>query len=79
MHCINLFNTIKTILLKIVFIPKLINSPVASCYIINIDFLLSHTAHFDKSFIIPFLVLATFELLLSVFFQHFKQHDKVVF
>ena len=32
-----------------VLIPKLLNNPLASCSLINFDFLLSHTAHFDKS------------------------------
>ena len=48
-------------LLKEVFIPKLINNPLASCSLINFDFLLSHTAHFDKSIILlQFFFLATF-------------------
>ena len=45
---INLFNTIKTkgpsktILLKSAFIPKPLKNPLASCSLINFDFLLSH-------------------------------------
>ena len=37
------------------FIPaNLLNNPLASSSLINFDFLLSHTAHFDKSIILPF-------------------------
>ena len=38
----------KGTLLKGAFIPKLLNNPLASCCLINFDFLLSQTAHFDK-------------------------------
>ena len=50
--CLMLLNNLgptKGILLKGVFIPKLLNNPLASCCLINFDYLLSHTAHFDKS------------------------------
>ena len=56
----------KGILLKGVFIPKLLNIPLAFSSLINFDFLLSHIAHFDKS------------IILSVFFLHFKQYDNIV-
>ena len=37
------------------FVPvNLLNNPLASCSIINFDFLLSHTSHFVKSIILPF-------------------------
>ena len=52
-------------------IPKLLNNPLASCYLTNFDFWLSHTAYFDKSIALPFFVLAIFGFLLSVFFLHF--------
>ena len=41
------------------FIPKLLNNPLAFWSLINFEFLLSfwHTVHFDKSFILPFFVL----------------------
>ena len=55
-------------LLKGVFIPKLLKNPLASCSFVNFDFLLSHTVHFDKSIILTCFVLATFGFLLSVFF-----------
>ena len=78
--CINFFNTIKTkeelqkeFFLKGVFISKLLNNPLASCCLINVDFVLSNTAHFDKSIILPFFVLASFGFLLEVFFLHFTQ------
>ena len=54
---------------KGVFISKLLNNPLASCCLINFDFLLSQSAHFDKSNILPFFVLVTFRILLSAFFD----------
>ena len=74
MSCINLLIPLKQrgptkgSLLKGVFIPKLLNNLLASCSLINLDSLLSHTAHFDKSIILFFFVLTTFGFLLSVFF-----------
>ena len=57
----HLFYTFKTkprrILLKVVFIPELINNLLASCPLINVDFLLSHNAHIDKITSFPFLLL----------------------
>ena len=47
---------------------KLLNNPVASCCLINFEFLLLHTEHFDKDNILSFLVLTTFGFLLSVYF-----------
>ena len=35
------------ILLRGVLIPKLLKNPSASCSFINLNFLMSHTAHFD--------------------------------
>ena len=52
---------------------KLINISLASRSLINFDFLLSHTAHFDKSIIRPLLAFTTFGFLLSEFFLLFKQ------
>ena len=68
----------KEILLKGVFIPKLLNIPLAFYSLINFDFLLSHTAHSDKTIIFPFYLLALFVFLLSVSFLNFKKYDKVV-
>ena len=62
------------ILLVGVLRPKLLNNPFASCFIINLDFLLSHTAHFDNNIVLPFLVFNTFEFTFSVSFFHFKQY-----
>ena len=57
-----------------VFNPKLLNNPLALCSLINLDFLLSHTADFNKS--VSFLLcFANFGFL---FFLHFKQYDKIV-
>ena len=56
------------ILLYGVLRPKQLNNPFASCYFINLDFLLSHAAHFDNKNGLPFLVFSTFESTLSVSF-----------
>ena len=51
------------------FVPfKLLNNPLATYSEISIKLLL-HTEPFDKSNILPFLVLTTFECLFSVFFH----------
>ena len=36
-----------------VLISDLLNNPPASCSLINLDFLLLHTTHFDKSTVFP--------------------------
>ena len=63
----------KGIKLKDVLIPKLLNNPLGSCCLINFNFLLLYTAHFDKGIILTFLVHKTFGFLLFLFFLHFKQ------
>ena len=59
--------------IKGVFIPKLLNNPQAFFSIIDFFFLLLHFVPFDKSIILPFLVLTTLGFLLSVIFLHLKQ------
>ena len=46
---------------------KLLNIPFASCSFINLDSLLPHTAHFDNSIVLPFLLFNTFEFTIFVF------------
>ena len=55
-------------LLNGVLIPKLLNSPFASWFLINFDLLLPHIAHFDNIIALPLLVLETFGSMFSVFF-----------
>ena len=45
---------------------KLLNIPFASCFLINFDFLLSHTAHFDNNIVLPLLVFETLGFMFSV-------------
>ena len=52
------------ILFSSVLIPKLLNNPFASCYFINLGFLLPHTTHFDNIGL-PFLFFNTFESTIS--------------
>ena len=68
----------KRVFLKGFLIPKLLNNPLASCFLINFDFLVSHTTYFDESIFPPFFVFTTFGFLLSVIFLHFKQYDEIV-
>ena len=53
--------------------PKLLNDPLASCVLLNLDFLLPHIVHFDNIIVLPLLVFETLGFMLSVFFLHFKQ------
>ena len=52
--------------------PRLLNNPFASCFLINFDSLEPHIAHFDNVIVLPLLVAETFGSILSVFFLHFK-------
>ena len=44
---------------------KLLSTPLASYCLRNFDSFLLYTAHFDKSILLPFLVLTTVGFLLS--------------
>ena len=52
--------------------PRLDNNPSASCFFINFEFLLPHTAHFDDNIVLPFFVFNTFQFTFSVFFCTLK-------
>ena len=39
--------------------PKLLNNPLPSCSLINLDFLLPHIVHFNNSIVLPLLVFET--------------------
>ena len=56
------------VLLNGVLIHKLINNPFASCSLINLDFLLPQTTHFDDKANLPFLVFIVFASLFLYFF-----------
>ena len=51
-----------------VLIPKLLNRPFAFWFLINLDFLLPHIAHFDNIIALPLLVFEIFEFMFLVFF-----------
>ena len=55
-------------LLNGVLLPKLLNSLFASWFLINLDFLLPHIAHFDNIIDLPLLVLEIFGFMFLVFF-----------
>ena len=44
------------ILFKGVFNPKVHKDPLTSCFLIKLDFSLSHTAYFDKIIFLPLFV-----------------------
>ena len=48
--------------------PNLLNNPFASQFLINLDFLLPHIAHFDDIIVLPLLVFETLGFILSVIF-----------
>ena len=54
------------ILLKGVLILNLLNNPLGSCSLINLDFSLLHVGHSDKCTILLLLVFKTFEFMLFV-------------
>ena len=56
------------ILFNGLLLPRLLNNPFASCFLINLDFLLPHIAHFDNIIILPLLVFDTTGLMFPVFF-----------
>ena len=47
---------------------KLVNTTLASYYSRNFDFLVLQTAHFDKSIILPFLVVTLLDFYFLYFF-----------
>ena len=55
-------------LLNDVLTPKLLNNLFASWFLINVDFLLPHIAHFDNIVFLPLLVFETFGFMFAVFF-----------
>ena len=58
----------KGILLKDALIPRLLNNPFASRFLINIDFLLPHMAHFDNIIVLPILVAEILDQYSQYFF-----------
>ena len=52
--------------------PKLLNIPLASCFLISLDFLLPNIAHFDNSIVLSLLVFKTLGFISYVFFLHFE-------
>ena len=61
----------KSALINGVLIPKLLNNPFASWFLINIDFLLPHITHFDNIIVLLLLVFETLGFMFSVSFLHF--------
>ena len=65
------------ILLNGVLRSELLNIPLASCFLMNLDFLLPHIAYFDNNIILQLLVCETLGFMFSVFF--YTLNNKMVF
>ena len=52
---------------------KLLNSPFASQFLVNLDFLLPHYGHFDNIIVLPLLVFETLGFMFFVYFLHLTQ------
>ena len=63
------------ILLDGVLRPKLLHNPLASCSLINLDFLLPHIAHFCSSIV---LFLLVFEILGFLFYEFFNTLNNMI-
>ena len=48
---------------------KMLNTLLPACFLINLDFLQLHIAHFDNSIVLPLLVFKTFGFMFSLFFH----------
>ena len=46
---------------------KLLNIPLLSCFLINLEFLLPHIVHFNNSIVLLFRVFETLEVMFSAF------------
>ena len=53
--------------------PRLLNNPFASCFLINITLLVLDKAHFDNIIVPSFVAFETNGLMLFVFAPHFRQ------
>ena len=71
--CPNKTSPNKGILLKGALIPRLLNNPFASCFLINFDYLEPHIADFDNIIVLPLLVAETFGPYSQYFCLDFKQ------
>ena len=67
----------KGIWVKGVLIPKLLYNLLASCFLVNFDFLLLHIAHLDKSIFVPFFIF-TFSGFLLFVFSYFSNNKRTL-
>ena len=56
------------VFLNCVLSPKLFNIPLASCFLKNLNFVVTQMAHFDNSIVLLLLVFETLGFMFSVFF-----------
>ena len=74
-YCIQFYIPPKKHLLILTFWS---NNPPASCSLMNLDFLLLHTAHCDRNIDLLSLVFGTHGFLLSVSILIYKQYNNIV-
>ena len=72
-HCL-----IKELLLNGVLIPKLLNNPSTSCFLINFDFLLLNIVPFDNIIVLPLPVPEMLGFIFVHFFYTLK-NDIILF
>ena len=63
----------KGTLLNGILRAKLLNSPFAFQFLINLDFLLPHYGHFDNIIVLLLLVFETLGFMFFVYFLHLTQ------
>ena len=79
-----IYNYINGISTKI--LPIILNSSSVSCFLLKFDFLLSHTANFDESNILPFLLSGFYFLyffytssnMITLFYKQTKIFDELL-
>ena len=59
--------------------PKLIHIPISSCFLINLDFLRPHIAHFDNIIVLPLLVFETLGFLYFLYFFYTLTNKMALF
>ena len=59
--------------------PRLVNIPFASCFLINLHFLLPHIAHFENFIVLPLLVFETTGLMFSVYSFYTSNNNMTLF
>ena len=62
------YHHINGIFLNGVLRPKILNTPLATCFLINLHFLVPFSTHFDNNIVLLLLVFETLGFMFSVIF-----------